>query len=329
MVFENLNTVIETDRSAIPAGCLSFTEQALYVAEATETEFNKLFESVGIDELAVFESTGTEVVYEGAKLDEFKNKAINLFKGIWAKIKHAYELITDKFKEMTYGNKKNFSKVSAADLNKLDSEMTFGKTHHFNFGGSNARERADKLVKDIKDIFDLNRTSDEKLEISEFQDKIVSEISGTDKTSIKEAKTELSKKLIGDEFEVDLSWVKKNLDSLQITVFNPPTNNIKSSFNDEKKLIDNIIKEIKGFKSEDVNSAKTSIGLLKDVESTLHTCMSAEMDVLKRKYGEYRNVFTKVYLATKKASKAKKVTESVEDVVTSQQDLVESCFDWD
>lgn len=329
MVFENLNTVIKTDRSAIPAGCLSFAEQTLYIAEATESEFNKLFESVGIDELAVFESSGTEVVYEGAKLEEFKNKAIEFFKSIWSKIKHSYELITDKFEAMVKGTKKNLSTVKAEDIKKLNKESKFGKIHTFDFGGNTAREAAHKLAIEIKDAFYSNANSDEKTDISQYQDRIIADISGTGKTDMKEAKAEFLKKRISkEEKDVDLDWVKNqnNLDTLQGVVFNSPKKEIKESLNAEKTIINEIIGEIKKFKSEDVNSAKTTIALFKDLSNTLSTFMHLEMDIRRRRYNEYKIVFTKVYLAIKKASK---VTESVEDVVTSQQDLVESCFDWD
>lgn len=326
MVFENLTMPIKTDRSVIPAGCLSFSEGALYIAEATENEFNKLFESIGIEELAVYESTGSEVVYEGAKLDEFKNKVIEFFKGFLAKVKHAYEIIVDKFNEMVKGTKKNLRTVKDSDLKLLDSDMKFGKFHQYDFGGFDPRNKANKLVNDIKKDFDENIEKDvesRKNLKEEYENKIVSEISGTDKNNIKEAKEALAKKFKGEEKEVDLAWVIQNKSPLDVVVFNSPTKETKKSFNAEKEIIDGIIGEVKAYKSADY--AQQTVSLLKDITATMHSCMMAYMDALKRRYGEFRNIYTKVFIAV---AKYKSTHESV-DIVTSQQDLVESCFNWD
>lgn len=328
MVFENLTMPIGTDRSVIPAGCLSFSEGALYVAEASENEFNKFFESVGIDELAVFESTGTEVVYEGAKLDSFKKGVIDIFKGLLEKIKHAYEIIVDKFNEIVKGSKKNLLKVTESELNLLDTNMKFGKSHHFDFGGFYPRQDADSLANEIKDAFNKNKDQDpgsRKNLKEEYEGKIVSKISSTDKDNIKEAKEALAKKFNGDEFEVDHAWVVKNLSTLQKVVFNAPTKEIKKSFNEEKKLIDGIIGEVKKFKSTDVNYANQTVSLLKDITNTMHQCMMVYMDAMKRRYSEYRNIYTKAFIAIQKRNSQH---ESV-DVEVTQQDLVESCFNWD
>lgn len=329
MVFENLDGVtIKADRSVIPQGCLSFSEQALYVAEATENEFNKLFESVGINELAVFESTGSEIVYEGEKLDEFKKNAVEFFKNLWAKIKAAYEMVVDKFNEAVKGTKKNLSKIESKQLNYLDPDKKFGKTHHFDFGGSTSRENAHKLLMEIFSDFE-NGDKDVNQLKQDYEDKIVSTISGTDKNSIKEAKDALKKKYIGEEFEVDLKWVKKNFDSIKMWTFESPTKKIKESFNEEKAVIDDVIAQVKKMKSNHIDTAQTTISLMKDITTTMHQCMSVTMDVLKRRHSEYRNIFTKVYIATQKAAKSSSSSVGESAVIEStQQDLVDKCFNW-
>lgn len=332
MVFDNLDgETIKTDKTVIPEGCLSFSEQALYIAEAAENEFNKLFESVGIDELAVFESTGTEVVYEGAKLDEFKKKAIQFFKDLWAKIKRGYEMIVDKFNEVTKGSKKNLSKITEVDLKKLDSDATFGKAHHISFelSGYSPKDNADKLIKEIVADFNSGKEDEDRASLKEkYQDKIVSRISGTDKTSIKEAKEALKEKYIGDEFDVDFAWVKKNFEYVKNHTFEAPTKEIKASFNDEKQIIDNAIGEVKKFKETDVNYAQTTISLMKDVTDTLHQCMAVRMDAMKRRHSECRNIYTKIYIAVQKAAKGSTSAQTESAIITTQQDLVNKSFDW-
>ena len=65
---------VKADMSVIPAYSMSFAENALFVAEAVEKDFNTLFQNIGIQELAVFESTGVQVVYENEKLDKLLNE---------------------------------------------------------------------------------------------------------------------------------------------------------------------------------------------------------------------------------------------------------------
>lgn len=332
MVFNNLDgETIKADRTVIPKGCLSFSEQALYIAEASENEFNKLFESVGIEELAVFESTGSEVIYEGAKLDEFKKKAVQFFKDIWAKIKRGYEMIVDKFNEVVNGAKKNFPKLTSKDLDRIKLEDTakMGKVHEYDFGGATPKENARKLVDEIEAEVKSAKEDEDRANLKDkYEDKIVSLISGTDKTSIKEAKDALKKKYIGNEKDVDFAWAKKNFDSIQQHTFSAPTKEIKESFNGEKENIDRVIKLVKEFKETDVNYAKTTISLLKDVCNTLHQCMAVKLDQLKHIHSEYRNIYTKLYVASQKAVKESATVQNESTIIATQQDLVDKSFDW-
>lgn len=332
MVFNNLNgETIKADRTVIPEGCLSFSEQALYIAEASENEFNKLFESVGIEELAVFESTGSEVIYEGAKLDEFKKKAVQLFKDLWGKIKRGYEMIVDKFNEVTAGAKKNFPKLSNRDLEriKLEDSAKMGKVHEYDFGGATPRENAHKLIMEINADFKSGKEDEDRASLRDkYDDKIVSQISGTDKTSIKEAKDALKKKYIGNEKDVDFAWAKKNFDYINMYTFEAPRKEIKASFNDEKTIIEGVIDEVKKFKETDVNYAKTTISLMRDVCNTLHQCMAVQMDALKHRHSECRNIYTKLYVASQKAVKESASVQNESTIIATQQDLVDKSFDW-
>lgn len=332
MVFNNLDgETIKADRTVIPEGCLSFSEQALYIAEASENEFNKLFESVGIEELAVFESTGSEVIYEGAKLDEFKKKAVQFFKDIWAKIKRGYEMIVDKFNEVTNSAKKNFPKLTSKDLDriKLEDIAKMGKVHEYDFGGATPRENAQKLIDEIKAEVKSAKEDEDRANLKDkYEDKIVSRISGTGKTSIKEAKDDLKKKYIGNEKDVDFAWAKKNFDSIQQHTFSAPRKEIRKSFNEEKENIDKVIKLVKEFEETDVNYAKTTISLLRDVCNTLHQCMAVQMDALKHKHSEYRNIYTKLYIASQKAVKESATVQNESTIIATQQDLVDKSFDW-
>ena len=91
---------LPADRSVIPSYCESFSESAVYVAEASTRYINDFFKEVGITELAIFESTGSVVVYEGAKLQAFKEKLAKVWDSIWRAIKGLFEKVAGTFESL-------------------------------------------------------------------------------------------------------------------------------------------------------------------------------------------------------------------------------------
>ena len=79
---------LEANKNVIPSDCMTFSEAASYVIEYTDSEYNKLFEAVGIEELAVYESTGSQIIYEEGKLKDLKEKIVNFIKRIYEKTKY-------------------------------------------------------------------------------------------------------------------------------------------------------------------------------------------------------------------------------------------------
>ena len=124
IIFENEDLLkVEADMSVIPAHTLTFSENALYVAEAIERDFNEMIKNIGINELAVYESTGMQIVYEGEKLKSFKEAIIKFFQEMWKKIKAAFEAVMVKFNELRKKVNKLLPKNTSSDLDKLDEPM--------------------------------------------------------------------------------------------------------------------------------------------------------------------------------------------------------------
>jgi len=65
---------------------LSFMECTMYSLAESEHAWNQIMEGVAIEELAVLESTGQEMVYEAANKESFFAKIINWFKEKWSAI---------------------------------------------------------------------------------------------------------------------------------------------------------------------------------------------------------------------------------------------------
>ena len=326
---EDILGKVPTNRSVIPEGCLTFAEQSLYVAEFAEENFNTMFESVGIEELAVYESTGSFVLYEGAKLKEFKEKAIQIFKDIFGAIKHAYEKILDFFEKKRKESVKELVKIDSSDVDTMEDGKTYYTTHEFDLSCSeDFTKNAKELTNDIKDQFEkmVNQKYDNIQEQAkelkdDFEQKIVSTISGIENVkTFNEAKKPLYNKMIGKEVGATKSWIKSNLSDLTGVVEKGTTKrDIQTAYQAEKKVIDDIIKGLRSMDDNLIKVANAEISLLKSVTTALHSCMNIKMDVCKRRYNEYRVILTKVATAKKKAN---------HESVSYQEDLVEAAFDW-
>lgn len=341
-IYESLGEV-PANRSVIPADCLTFAEQSLYVAEYAEENMNKLFKSVGISELAFFESTGSEIVYEGFSLKEFKGKVVELFKKIWATIKAGYEKILNWFeekrKEFTTWINKNLVKLDKSAVDSLENDKVYGKTHEFNIDDADDfGSRAKALVDEIRSEFEskIAKSGKSDADISEeannaksnFEKQIVKEITGTSNDTIGEAKKKVKESLLGKKVEVKKNWISSNFSELIGIVEKGNTKkDIKKAYKADKEMIDKAIKAVYDMNDEAVNKvAKAEISSLKNVITCLHTCMNIKADACKTRYSEYRNILVKVYHASKK--KDKKDDKKVQESFTYQSDLIESAFNW-
>lgn len=326
---------MKSDYSMIPENCLTFVEESFYVAEYAEGEFNKLFESVGIDELAVFESTGCQVVYEGAKLDEFKNKVSAFFKKMWAAIKGAFEkfikLIGDKTKEFINACKeiKDIKKIDADKVKTISDEVKFGKMHEFPEAefdkkyGSGGKSYANKVKDKLKEADAENYEEIKK----KLEEDLIKEVSGIEKENVKDMTEELRKKLIGEEKEADVSYIANNIEYIKKSVFdaNEYRKEISKNYKETKSTVDEILSEIKKTKDEDMNIIKGQVALYKSIVTTQHSCNTVIMDVLKKRFNESAVMLLRVAKAVAKVS-PQKLGESTS--YTESVDMVTSAFEW-
>ena len=331
----------QVNRSVIPAECGTFYEQSLYVAEHAQIEFNKLFESVGIDELAVFESTGNTIVYEGAKLDEFKTKAKKVMTDIWGAIKHAYEKMLTFFETK---RKEAMSKLTGLKKDVVDKvvdgDKPFAVTHAYKLDNAASKDAADaalKLAGNIESKFNAVRDQEEVTEKvnalkEEFASKIVKSICGVEAATFSnEVRKQIHADFMGDEVKVDKAWLSSNFEKVVAVVEKGTTKKaIQASYVEEKKLIDKTIRQLSKVKDENMSTIKTEMSLLKDVVQTLHSFQSIKMDVCKRRFSEYLTILAKLYKLNSKAEKKDESTNESVDLApeTTQKDLIENAFDW-
>ena len=345
IIFENSELTGSGIKSVIPDYVMSFSEAALFVAEASSVDYNNLMESIGVEELAVYESTGMEIVYEGERLDNFKEKIVNFFKKIWESIKEFFEKILNWFEEKRKEVvKKMGAKINAADLKNLPENTVFGRMHDY----GNFKDEADKIekntdsfVKDVCSKFEdvcrgVNETDKESKSKAlqdgdrlkeELSGKVVKEISGTSATSIDEAKKALEKKLIGTEFEVNKNNIGKYLPGLlEITTAGKVNSSIKTLYKSNKKMIDDAIGRARKYTDSRAICAGKEVFVYREIMTCSTALTGKIMDIYKKLFTESRSVLVKVYF---KAGKIKKVNESFYgSIVDDQINLVESILNF-
>lgn len=350
IIYENNDLLKVESRSVIPDYVMSFSEAALYVAESIDKDYNNLMESIGIEELAVFESTGMEIVYEGERLASFKEKVVNFFKQAWATIKGFFEKILGWFEQKRKENVKNMkSKIDKADLSKIPDGTVFGKMHKFSEKeitdeATKFCVNTNKFLRKVNEEFgkacngvdESNEESkvkakDEGAKLKEeFVENVVKEISGYDVKTIADAKKKIEESLIGEEVEINKENIESKLAILNMVVMSGKVNDsIKTQYKNMKKAVDDAITRTKGYTDARVICAGKEVDVYSKVMQSSLGLIGKTMDVYKRYFSESRNIFVKVAV---KAGKIKPVKESVEhneqSVVESQISLVESILNF-
>ena len=86
------------------------------VFEST-VNLNSILKACAITEFCYLEENGTEMIYEGAKLDAFVNKAKEVFLGIWKKIQEIFKKVIMQFNAWFVDDKTFITKYEK-DINK-------------------------------------------------------------------------------------------------------------------------------------------------------------------------------------------------------------------
>lgn len=354
MKSENMLESVETNRSYIPNFCTTVLEQSMYVAEGAELIFNEMIEQVGIEELAVYESTGSVVVYEGAKLDELKKTLLAALDKLWATIKHSFEQMIAKVKKSVLDKK--FDAITRETVAKLPADLKLPDIHEYpglkeseikKFASNAAKVRADiKNLKPVEGNDDNYTASAAKNELS-MGGNIYARVAGVDgATSAADIKKELKEKLVGSKKGINAKMLANGnmLIDMKLVVKGDATmKQIKSAYNEEKKLIDELKSEVKGMKDDFSDHFKVFSSAIKDLVIALNTCHSIQIDAAFMQIREYGMVLAAAGASTlkdakaakKEAKKSEKEEEPLERVegevvesATIQEDLVATLFNW-
>lgn len=341
MIYQNVQELaVEADMSVIPAHSLTFCENAIAIAEAVDADYNKLFQSVGIHELAVYESTGEEIVYEAEEKKTLVNRVVEFFKGLWAKIKAGFEAILTKFESLKKEVRNRIPNITKEMVMNCDKE-SFGKTHEFNIDKNNEYiENANNFIRNSlaefdKVLADSNSTKEDVVnKKKELEERICKEVSGFDVSKVSEMTKKIHEKLLGDEVEATKEYVANNISTIVGIVKDGNTKNtIKKNYKAFKKSMDGIIKNVKQMNDKRLGIVNQAAYVLKETVNAANAANHAVMDVCNRQYNEYRNILLRVSVCVQKQGKGEKKQEATgesaaPDVTANQVHMIESLFAW-
>lgn len=303
MSAENIKalSLVESNKNIIPDTTISFYEASLYMAQDNEREYSKLFESIGINELAVFESTGSEVIYEGENLDKLRDAISKFFVKAQSNIKGFYEKVIAKIQQDS--KKAQIIKDISNNHVKKIVDKNYGTTHTF-FKASDLKfaQNAAKIAEKLK-----KAAASGNIDENAFKALIIKGIMGGSKKELKNA-------LIGDTVEADKAYIVRNFNAMKAIVMNGRTvEGIKQIYSSQKAALSKMMTDASKV-SQNPDIIAKYMKLMKDIINVMNSSYSIACDVYVKRFQEYRNILVKVAKAPEEAVKEASIYESSNDI---------------
>jgi predicted regulator of Ras-like GTPase activity (Roadblock/LC7/MglB family) len=325
-------------------------ESAIFVGSLMEEAYTDLMKEIGISELAVYESTGAEVLYEaedGTETEAGKNlkdKAGDFFKKIWNGIKAMFEKAIAWFQEkMKVARANKMDKVKKAWEAKKDTipdDKTFGKARFLHI-----KDSSRKFSNTASALATAAETAAQKLSKGEETDVVAAfknarvDVLG-DVESPKDFKAKLFKFYEVPEKGVPVTkaWVNDNISFLtDIVVNGVDTKAIKEMYKLLKARVNKLASDAKKAKGDNFKAnAKAAVKVL----SFISSADSALIDIMRSRYVEANTVATSVAVACKLGKKKKDAKGDdlawfedawIEDKAATESAIIsniESAFEW-
>jgi len=348
-IVENNDILGSAPSTAVLPNCGTFLETAMYVAAACEEAYTDLMSSIGISELAVYESTGAEVVYEaedGSETDakkELDGNTDNFFKKVWNAIKGMFEKaiawISEKVrtwqKDLREKKIAKFDKIWSEKSKDIPDDMKFGKASFIT--ANNAFEAPEKV---------LTRAGADAGSITKIAEGIIGGKFDTDITLDYKGQTydniaDFKKAVYADPdiktkepVEITKKFVSENIVNICAIVVNGKSlPEVKAEYNKAKNAINTMANGVKKNKKNTENYKNIMNGLRKCVTILTAYC-GIELDIVKQNYIEASRLLANVAMklrfkvkpeAEDKDGKAKEAAPANESALI---DSVAEAFNW-
>ena len=331
MVYENVITDTKTNMNLIPSFA-SMNEAVFYVLEENENNFSQMIRSLGLRELAVFESTGSVLLYE-ADSEEAKaadGEKVGFVAKAWANIRAVFEALMKKLGELAdkvvtalqgavaksaagaakVATKKKSVDELKAEVKNLSDDFVKTLKNQYEYkllGGFNPKMDA-KFENDIVGVFgkalsNFDEDADQKIATSIDNVKKVLGVEEINPESVRGA-------VRGAEEAITKATLESNFADIYASVTDRNVTNkaLKAYFKDAKNFYNGAVKAAK--KS---NNDKESIGALKSLvqaSAVIYSVVLAEYYAIILRNAK---VVLKVNALAAKSAKAAKKEEKAEE----------------
>ena len=323
---------IKPDMSVFPS-FVPFNEAVYYVLEANEKDFTQLLTDIGLHELAIFESTGSIILYEDNSNEkkESTNKIKEFCQRAWARIKALFERILNQISaaitDLLHKKIVKDPKKLAEAVANLPTDYEI-KTFEYNQVLKMINNSAD-IIAGIKDFLD-NPANDS---LRDMQQKSADRQSIADNTNVKNDMNQKSyddfkKVLTGNEITIkksDLTEAKIKEIMDIVTNYSVNKNKISNVYKANKEVYESIIKEVDKGKADSKDKIKNLKLAIQDNANICNTTLSVYFNMFKsymRIAVDLNKALAKTESKDKKNQKDQKVDESAYD------SEVASLFSW-
>jgi len=228
-------------------------EAAYHIVAESEANYNAIMQAVGIHELAVFESTGAEMIYEATDVKGFKEKVKQFIRNIWEKIKGLFR----KFFAML----NSFLKTDKEFINKYKKHLLQVDIRGFKYKGFvftnlsyDLKAASGKMENLFKNKVNTELDADDKAEIVEKMRGVI------DNSSYDAG--EFSKRLF--KFFRNEEEAKDDLDNISVTqeILNISDNSrlkkeAQNAYSNLEQVIKKKLREVENRGNEIIRKAKT------------------------------------------------------------------------
>ena len=276
-------------------------EGAYAIVAESEANYNKIMQAVGVAELAVFESTGEEMVYEAADVKGFFGKVKEFFVNLWEKIKGLFKKFFAMFDSYVKNDKDFVSKYKKHLLSVNTRDFKY-KGYNFTIDAvsvNKADSAINKIIPAMEDKKALLAIEDR----AELVEKMRGAAIGESSLEAGEFSKELFKKLRSGED------AKEELDNISVTDllmaisensnlkkeaeknFKDIEKSIKEAIKTTNKLQDRILKvtpdksdkDATTLRAEEIKAASTHVANLKDKLAIVQLVNGAVLTAIKDK----------------------------------------------
>lgn len=306
---------IKKSTNVIP-GYATCDEAAFFVIEAAEAAFKDLMMDIGINELAVLEATGEEIVYEAEGIKKIVDNVIKWLKDRWADIKALFDKVMKAIQSKVNEFRKFANTAGGAKLADLKEKIQFmaadkplGETFRFDNW-----TYADMVYTKLRGLEDFANKDGITIEILETNIKnTIKLLSGKETAKDSEIREYVMKQIQGDKVEMNKAWLNSNIDRCYklCSDYGFALGNIKKAYADNRKGFDKSIKDVraseKKFKDKLFNPR---IKVIKTAKRLSIVAAGAVISCRRKEISAARLAIYKLAFGKKKADEKAAVKES-------------------